>query len=224
MFLAKGLAIASLVATVAAPSAFAGQSYNSYDYGGFLRGFNTNVVSNVNTNTNVVTQLNNQVVTTNVLNKLNTGNNVLVGSRGGDAALGTGNANALTEVSVGGGTNIALANPCGCTTDSSSIWSMPDLGYGRNTFSLRNTNTNITTQRSNSDVSTNVTNDLNTGKNVLVGGSNNTGYGMFSYGMFGHKNYGGYGGNNNSSISELGTGDANAATSVQVQAPSNLAL
>jgi hypothetical protein len=179
--LATSLATGALIASVVAPAALAD---NTVEVSGNGAGSENTVSISAGINSGTsVNQTNNTTVVTEVVAKSNTGNNTANANTGGDVAIDTGPATTSVVVTVGGSTNTANVDPCGCVGGGNNVL-ISDNGAGSiNTVTIGNGgavwdcgclvlssvisgNTgNKVKQKNNSTVVTAVKAKANTGKN-----------------------------------------------------------
>ena len=115
--IASSIAIASVVAAMAAPAAFADTNIVIKDNGAD----STNKVTVENENSVHVSQSNTTSVTNVVETEVNTGGNVVSKNTGGDSSIETGNVTTKVNITNYGSTNTANVNPCGCPTGDLTI-------------------------------------------------------------------------------------------------------
>ncbi|OGH04595.1 MAG: hypothetical protein A2W22_05005 [Candidatus Levybacteria bacterium RBG_16_35_11] len=135
----------------------------------------------VNKNSVEVKQINKSFVLTGVLSVAGTGGNTITGGTntwnkwhqdengGGDAKIITGDAKSVVKVTVGGSSNEATVDPCGCTP----VTPTPEItgnGYGsHNSVTITTSNSTEVTQVNKSAIITLVGSIAGTGGNTISG-------------------------------------------------------
>lgn len=158
------VAVASLAASIFAPSTFAATNVNINHNGAK----STNVVVAASSNKTTVNQTNNTVVSTNVSAKSNTVGNTVKNNTGGSSTVTTGNATTKVGVTVGGSTNSATLPNCDCDKDT-TVDVNHNGAKSKNGVVLLQSNKLKVSQNNNALVLTNVDAKANTGKNKAKG-------------------------------------------------------
>ena len=173
--------------------------------------FSKNEVSVSNENSTSVNQSNFSSVTNDVNTSNNTGGNSASFNTGGSNSINTGSASSNVDISVGGNTNTAVLNSCGCTNFGDvTIWG--NGARSRNNVDVFNKMSTRINQTNSQFVNNRVNVRNNTGNNNE---NFNTG-GAFNKGKPFNK---GFLGNNGSN--DIQTGNANSQVRINVDGSRN---
>jgi len=187
-----GLSAAAMIGAVVAPNAFAD---TTIDISGNGADSTNKVILNEN-NSNSLTQKNTTTVTTSINASSNTGGNKANGNTGGDVTVESGNATTDVAVVVGGSSNSATQDDCGCTPAALDVVISGNGADSYNKVKKTSDNSKTVKQKNKTTVTTAVTAKSKTGKNKA---NNNTGPGSVS----------------------VTSKDASTTVGVEVSAPSN---
>lgn len=136
--------------------------------GGSISNTGAGSVNKVKVNNNhssTVKQKNNTIVSTGVFTVANTGKNKANKNVGGTSSVDTGDATNTVTVAVGGSTNTAEADSCGCVGHDTDA-SINNTGAGSyNKVKVNNTHTSTVKQTNNTVVETLIVAGSNTGGN-----------------------------------------------------------
>lgn len=158
--IAAGLTSAALIASMAAPAAFADTTVEIMNNGKK----SDNTVNVTKTNTVNVTQSNNLSVSLNINSKANSGGNKASDNTGGNVSINTGTASSTVGVGVTGGANIAVIEDCGCEEDT-TVKVNENGRKSNNSSTVNNTKSKTASQSSTAGVTATIKSKAKTGKN-----------------------------------------------------------